>query len=425
LLFGDPVIVTEPTGTPESVQTRHEYLRTAAKLDELWLKAAQTAAGLGWCYLAVTFDSTLFSRPIPFVVRPQDADPTFGPGGELLSLTIKRTLSSTAAEEKDGVVWRHHQTHLPGRVVHALFKGTTERLGDPVDLASHPATRTIRIDGQHESGYAETLTGYPGISATIWRNRIVADGWMAKDPLGVHLGVSDFDGIRGIFDQIDARLSGLADSFDDGQGRAVVPSDWIEWDPDQPGAGGVFNLNRKVFTGVDMGGRNSDQRLEMLQFEFRSAEYLQTIDSLSVKAVTMAGYSAYTFGYTDGVAQTATEIEARTAETRSLRAEKIRLAKTAVEEFLACFYALDAHYWPEYGGAATVATVEWPAAVSLTIGERATLAAAMSSSESGSTMYRVMTLHGWAEDDPRLAPEVGRVLAESGRAVVPVDDYPA
>lgn len=297
------------------------------------LEGSEVSSALGGWYIRCTWDPVVADTPLFDAIPPDSAVPEWR-SGRLVAVTFWREV-----ECDEGVIWRHLEKHEPGRVYHALYKGDREVLGDRQPLESHPETEPYQLlvnrDGWVDTG-AEHLT------AEYIPNMLPNRGMR-----GSPLGRSDYQGIEPTMDALDETWSSLMRDVRLGKGRVIVPDVYLE--SQGPGKGARFNPEREFFTPVKALPDDAGVDLEIVQFQIRVAEHLDTARALAVQAVRGAGYSAQTFGEMDSSSgtATATEIQAREKRSYTTRDRKIgynkppirRILKAALEVYVAKFGA--------------------------------------------------------------------------------------
>jgi A118 family predicted phage portal protein len=336
LLFGEPpkIQIAEAHqaiavhGAKDTEDRLVEIVDTT-DLPSTLLEAAEISAGIGGVYLRPLWDPDVVDMPVLTVVHADRAVPEFR-WGQLTAVTFWRTVL-----EDGQVVWRHLERHERGQpILHGLYAGTKDQLGLKRPLDSLTETASIGAD---DDG---VVTLPPGIAGGI-AVRYVPNALPNRRRRGSRVGRSDTAGTEGFMDALDDTMTSWIRDIRLGQGRIVVPSEFL--DRAGRGQGATFDVDREVFTPLEMDPANQDKAgITIAQFEIRAEEHAATAAALFERIVVTAGYSPQTFGlHGDGDGQTATEVRAR--ESRSLRTtgKKQRYFGTAVPDCLEMMLIID------------------------------------------------------------------------------------
>jgi hypothetical protein len=290
----------------------------------------------------------------------------------------------------DKAVWRHLERHSMGRIEHALYMGTRENIGNPVELEAHSATAKYAPMLTDGDGYA---TGVDGLTVAYVPNLRPNPKWR-KDPQLKNLGRSDISpDLIGLFDKVDELWSSLAREFDIGKGRLFVPEELL--DNLGPGRGSMFDTDKKAFTlTASTGAADAQQMVQAEQFTIRVREHLEAIEALVREILRRVGYSPGTFGLVDdGGAMTATEVAAKRAASTATKTAKGRLWQANLSPLLRTLLEVDAI---QFGTGAEIledVDVEWPAAYKESDLVRAQTVQAMDAARAISTYEKVAYLH--------------------------------
>jgi hypothetical protein len=144
LLYSEPAkAIVVPATEDANVDAVQERLDTIAGPDfeQLSISAAEISAALGGVYKRVTWDASVDHVFITKV----DADmawPEFR-WGRLTAVTFWRTVG-----EEHQTVWRHLERHEldtlgNGVIIHGLYRGTKDNLGNPMAFADHASMRWL------------------------------------------------------------------------------------------------------------------------------------------------------------------------------------------------------------------------------------------------------------------------------------------
>lgn len=397
LLFSDPPVITvEDTATQDRLNELIE-----AGLSKTLLEAAEVASALGGVYLRVTWDASLASRPLLTTVHADAALPEFR-WGILTAVTFWHELASDTA-----TVWRHLERHEPGRILHALYQGTPDRLGMRVPLVEHPELESLAASLGPQGDIIET--GIPVLTAAY-----VPNVGPNRRHRGSSLGRSDYQApLYDLMDSLDEAWTSWLRDIRLGRARLIVPDGYLR--DHGPGSGATFDADREIWQSLNIPPTETGAGITLSQFAIRVEEHSRTADAIVQQAVRSAGYSVQSFGLGDSAAVTATEINARERRSMTTRAKKARYWLPALPDMLHAMLLLDRRLFtpglvverPRVGFAPAVS--EEPASVAQTL-------ALLSQAEAISTDTKVRRLHPeW--DETAVREEVDRILAETGAAV--------
>ena len=406
LLFSEPPkLISDKEGTQKRLDDLVE-----SGLHPTLLEGGELSAALGGSYFRVVWDEEVADRPWIDTVAADRAVPEFR-YGKLVAVTFWTVLDS--GDVNDRRVFRHLEKHEKGRIYHGLYEGSATALGAVRPLQDHPATAPLAAMVDKEGGLD---TGAPDhLTASYMPNVRPARGWR-HIPSAAYWGQSDFQGIEGIMDALDEAWSSWMRDIRLGKGRIIVANTLLQ--SLGPGQGGAWNEDQEVYAGLNMLPRAGDPNpITDVQFAIRVTEHRDTCSALVEQAARQAGYSASTFGETDGTAVTATEIRARERRTLATRARKALYADPALSSITAALLAVEAgHRFGVKGlDTSTPPKVEFQDSISESAGELATTAELLRRAEAASTETLVKMLNpDW--DDTQVSKEVDAILGESGRA---------
>lgn len=398
LLFGDmpDVQITKD----EVAQKRLEELLNDMGIQNRLLEAAEPCAALGGSYLRIAWDKSLLDYPLVTHVDADRAVPEFRLG-VLTAVTFWRVV---AGEIRKGEVLRHLERYEPDLILHGLYRGTSSMLGNKADLRESPDTE----------GLAESITlpeDLPGKMAAFYVPNV------RPNPAnrGSYLGRADIGGTEGELDALDEVWSSLMRDVRLAQSRILVPASTLESnDPTRPrGAGKTFNLDREVFTELDVPPEGMQPQL--MQPDIRVEKHLAAARALTHEIVSKAGYSPQTFGLDiNGQAESGTALRIREERTYRTLGRKRRYWESALQDAFQALLAIDR---AEFSGQASPVrpAIVWPEE-GMGLGEMATTMVALRNAEAASIETRVRLVNpDW--DEKKVAAEVERIKAESGSMV--------
>ncbi|MCF6467394.1 phage portal protein [Nonomuraea sp. MG754425] len=311
LLFSEQPTLKVPGKTS---QKRLDKIMHEAGIYGALLEAAEIGSAYGGSYLRVGWDTEMYDHPVMSVLPPDAAIPEFR-YGKLAAVTFWRVL---AEDDSSRQVWRHLERHERGRVLHGLYLGTPDRLGKQMPLADHPETE-IYADQVDENGGFDSY--YPrGLLVSYVPNmrphRLIR---------GTSLGRSDYQGVEHLMDALDETWTSLMRDIRLGKGRVIVPDLFL--DSLGRGSGAAWDADREIYSGLGMlppPGAQANSMLTITQFAIRVAEHVDAGKALTAQILRGAGYSAQSFGESDGSGQavTATEVHSREKKSFSSRGRK-------------------------------------------------------------------------------------------------------
>ena len=410
LLFSDgPVLVSDDPATQAALDA---YVEDG--LVSQFAQSAEIGAALGSTYLRVVWDEDLSPRPFLSPVDADAAHPEFK-YGRLIAVTFWWVVRA-----QDNRVWRHLERHEltptgEGVILHGLYEGDLNSLGSPRPLTDIPALAGIAASLDADQAI---YTGSPGLAVAHVPNQLPSRVWR-NDPVGRHLGRSDFDGIEQLMDALDQAWSSWMRDVELGKGRILATESVL--DDNGPGRGASFDLDRTVFTPLNMlqSRESSGLPIEVVQFQIRVAEHEATCDKLLAQILRTAGYSAQTFGEGGAdAAMTATEVASREQRSLLTRDRKLRAWRPAVTQIVRKLLTVEAVL---LGGGALkpeTATVAFADAIQETPLELAQTSAAWRAAQGASTKTIVAYLHpDW--DEARVNDEVAAILGEQAGTMLP------
>ncbi|MFJ2751880.1 phage capsid protein [Streptomyces sp. NPDC087297] len=399
LLFSEPPTFTVPD---RPTQDRLDELTDADGIANTLLESAEVAAALGGVYLRITWDHSLVDRPLLTTVHPDSAVPEFS-FGILRAVTFWHELASDGA-----TVLRHLERHERGRILHALYQGTTDNLGRRIPLTEHPAVAPL-ADALGPDG--ESIeTGIDRLTAAYVRN--IGPN---RKHRGSDFGRSDYAApLYDLLDALDTTWTSWIRDIRLARARLIIPDAYLR--DHGPGRGASFDDDREIWQLLNIPPTEQGGGITLSQFAIRVDEHERTSEAATRQAVRSAGYSAQTFGIDDQAAAiTATEVKAQQRRSMTTRGKKIRYYSPPLGEMLHVMLLLDRLMFgraivparPRIDFGSTVR--EDPAALAQTL-------SLFQQAQAVSVDTKVRMIHPeW--DEAAVQAEVGRILTETGQAV--------
>lgn len=403
LLFSEPPRFS--LGGEDTAATAGELqrIRDEGGLDARLLEGADFAAGLGGVYLKPTWDADLADVPLLSVVQPDQAWPEFRHG-----LLRAVTLWSDVERTDDEVV-RHLERHelAAGRpvVLHALYRGTPDHLGD--------------------------RTGDDELRARMSLDPVVD---LPFDGLGIHyvpnlrpnhrlrgspIGEADFGGREGLLDALDEAYASWLRDVRLAKARILVAKDMLD-------RSGRFDLDHEVYAPLDVANASAGtplkDQISAEQFEIRFEAHQATALNL-IERIVSGPYSPQTFGLQiEGRAESGTALDIR--ERRTFMTQQRKGAwwgatiAAVVEQML--WISKTIHRKPI---TPVRPGVELSDSVANDIHRVAETAELLNRAEAASRRTLVQMQHpDWSKQE--VEAEVAAILAERGLAVPPPDVDP-
>ncbi|MFI1942050.1 phage capsid protein [Streptomyces purpureus] len=328
LLFSEP-----PVFRFESKDTaaRFAVISDENGLNNILRESAEVSAALGGVCLRATWNKDLAQRPLPTAVHADGIVPDWQ-FGVMTAITLWREV-----RRNGNSVLRHLECHEPGVVLHGLYEGTLDNLGQKVPLTEDAATEPIAAS-LDPNGPGDTITtGVKGLTCVY-----VPNIRPNRKFRGSMLGRSDWqsDGIRDHFMSLDETYTSWMRDIRLAKSRIIAPNGMLQ--SEGVGKGATFDDDREVWTGINA-SPTSGEGLTLNQFAIRVAEHEATWNALTRQAVQAAGYSAQSFGLGDSTAVTATEVVARERKSMILRDQKSGYYLPELAAFADTLLQLDRH----------------------------------------------------------------------------------
>jgi hypothetical protein len=260
----------------------------------------------------------------------------------------KLTACTLWTEYRDGnVFWRHLERHEPGRIEHALFEGTSDKLGMRRPLPDRPETeflaKLVNADSAIETGIDRLTVSYNlNMPTRAWRKK----GQLA------FAGRSDFAGLHGLFDALDETYSSWMRDLKLAGGKVIVSDTLLN--TAGRGQGAFFDIGQELFLGVNAPGDPAKLSMDKVQFAIRVDEHERTAYGLYREILRAAGFSPSAWGdYSGGNGggtRTATEVTDRDKASERTRDKKALYDKAAISEQVSVALELDGKLFPGKGG---------------------------------------------------------------------------
>lgn len=385
-----------PADAKAAEERLHEILAVGDVLSRL-TEAAESAAALGGVYLKVDWDRGLISVPLLTVVQADAAIPEFR-HGILTAVTLWRVVRAEGE-----TVWRHVERHEVGPdgrgvILHGLYQGRPDRLGERRPLTALPET----------AGFAEVVPlPFPGLGIRYIPNMRPNRRFRA-----LPIGQSDYAGSEGLLDALDETFTSWMRDIRLGKARILVPEEYLRVNED---GRFLFDLDQEVFTPLDAppGAESDAFHVSPQQFAIRVEEHERTALALVERIVSHAGYSPQTFGLEiQGRAESGTALRIRERRTLMTQQRKRHFWEQPLEDLFQMMLTVDREI---FRSGVTVFRPAVTIADSLTPDDRevAETVDILARAGAASTEILVRMVHpDW--DEEQVMAEVERIRAEKG-----------
>jgi A118 family predicted phage portal protein len=320
-----------PTFTVESPETqaRLDAIVDEGGINTTLLESAEIAAALGGVCLRATWNADLAQRPLLTAAHADGIIPVWTMG-VLTSITLWREVARNGNE-----VLRHLECHETGVILHGLYEGTLDNLGQRVPLTESPETEGI-VGSLDPNGPGDSInTGIKDLTAVY-----IPNIRPNRKYRGSMLGRSDWqsDGVRDAFMSLDETFTSWMRDIRLAKARIIAPQGFLT--SEGPGKGATFDDDKEVWTPINA-SPTSGEGITLNQFAIRVQEHEQSWMAFTRQAVQFAGYSAQSFGLSGDAAVTATEVVARERKSMITRNKKGAYQKPEVPKILHVMLQLD------------------------------------------------------------------------------------
>lgn len=396
----------------ESPKIECEHVRTQERLDELnernnmyskLLQAAELCGVCGGVFMALTWNIN-DGHPKVHVV-PADCGLPEWRGGDLYSAK----LWNIVREDEDGSVWRTEEIYTnDGHIRTRLLKGDAHNLGQEVSLTSIEETAHLKPDAN--SGADMLLAVY------------VPNMLPNRERPYVHFGRSDFDGLHGLFDELDELYSAIQRETRLTKTTVIVPAEYLrkrdaifgfenaackanQW---------VYSNHTGAFTALDIDSGQTSSPITVINPEIRAEQRIALCDDLVKRIWQSAGYSPQSAGLDiSGSAESGTALSVRERNTIRTTETKKTHWWHALHHIMLAMLKLDAAVFRSGVDPNAELTIELPSNAQPDISQMAEILEQLERAGAISTEMKIELLHpDWDED--KRAAELERIRSESG-----------
>lgn len=406
LLFSKaPTFTLHPDDENEKAQERLDLIFNGEEWAQELLEAGENASVYGGVFLRPWWDKDVIDHVVPAHVPANQAIPEWH-YNRLKAVTFETIVSPPS----DHIVIRHLERHEPGVIFHAVYKGTKNNLGERISLGDSELTAWAKDlpDGAIHTGIDRLDVVYiPNARPSrLWENT----------PQLSNLGRSDIEIIEQELDALDETYSSWLRDVTNGKSRIFLEENMLQ--DLGVGRGGAFDPEQEVFveTRPTLGSAaTAGQGITQSQFPIRWQEHAQTIAEIQSHILRAVGISADEFA--DGtlsVGVTATEINARSAQSERTRRKKINFWKAPLAQFVKNVLEIDARQFKTGAVLTNPPIVTFPTKSTQSQQELVNLVTAARGSNLMSTETGVRSLNpDWSEDE--VQAELERIQADQQR----------
>lgn len=292
-------------------------------------RGSEWAAGLGSCAYSWSWDETAEpSEKLTLSVHPGDLVIPEYVNGRLTAITMFDVYPTKG----DGVL-RHLMRHESGNIVHALYLGRSDKLGDRVPFTSRVvaefAPDLAAIAGvsraRDEGGIVFVPTGTTRLTAALHVNLPTIR--FGKHNTLAHAGRADIEGAEQFLDAHDEVWSSWMRDLKLARARMIVADVFLEGRG--AGSGAYFDDLAELFTPINqmnLSDNDLSKGMHAQQFDIRFEAHERTAQATLQTVLESVGWSRSSYGEAterQGSDNTATGVVDRAKRTENTRDEKM------------------------------------------------------------------------------------------------------
>lgn len=396
----------------ESPKIECEHERTQERIDEInerngtytkLLQAAELAGVCGGVFLACTWNQA--DGYPKFQVVPANCGLPEWRGGELFRVKLWNVVK----EDEDGSMWRTEETYTnDGHIKTRLLKGDENNLGTEVALNSIEETAHILPDAQ--SGTDMLLAVY------------VPNMLPNRERPHVHFGRSDFDGLHGLFDELDEMYSAMQRETRLTKTTVIVPAEYLRkrdaiFGLENPACKAnqwVYSNDTGAFTALDIDSGQTSSPITIINPEIRAEQRIALCDDVVKRIWQSAGYSPQSAGIDiSGNAESGTALSVRERSTIRTTETKKTHWWHGLHRLMRMLLKLDAVVFKSGVDPDAELTIELPSNAQPDISQMAEILEMLERAGAISTEMKIELLHpDW--DEEKRAAELKRIRDENG-----------
>lgn len=329
---------------PQAVEARLDTIMNSPAAHLMLNEGGETCAALGGIYYRVGWDVESADAVFVQAVDADAALPEFDSRGVLTAVNF------WTAHLVSDRLYRHFERHERGAIIHALYLGTEENVGQLVPLASIPQTQRLAVLPGAILEPLQTIipTGIDRLTVTYQPNVRKSAKFRRAPGVASFLGRSSYEGVVPQLSALDEAWSSYLRDIKLGRSRIFVPEDMLN--VRGPGRGAYFDEEQEVYTQLKSLGALDKTMVESQQFEIRWQAHEAAILSLTKVVLQRAGLSTRDYENTGGMLTATGELR-RDKREETTRDKKMRYATLATATIASVALELDALIFPGRGGA--------------------------------------------------------------------------
>lgn len=398
-LFGESPIIRFGSDSEDmkNNQKQLDDMLTKSGFFSKIIEAAEVSSAIGGVYMKAAWDSDLSSEPIPVVVQCEQAFPTFK-FGKLVKATFMYDVSCDGS-----TVYRLAETISKGKIENVLYKGSSDNLGNIVNLSECEATKDLKptVDT------ADVMT-------CVYIPNLLPNKLNRQSPMGR----SDYQGQETLMDALDEVFSAWMVDVQIARGKIHVPSGYVK---EIANGKTKFNIDTMMYEELDVDPTAMTDPVKATQFEIRAEQFEKTCLNLLDRIITSAGYSPQSFGLNiAGRAESGTALNVRERKSFATTNKKQAYWEGALKDFIKAMCTIKQAF---LGGKFTCeldVNIAFCDSISNNMSEVSNSVKTLSDAKAISTDTKVRMVHPeWT--DEQVNEEVERILNDE-QAGMPMDN---
>lgn len=413
-LWAEPAVYTagvvgaggKRSAAPELTQSRLDLIMNSPDARMMLSEAGEPCSALGGTFYTADWNPDIADH---VYVTAHDADsavPEWA-GRRLRAVTFWSTYVH------GDQVYRHLERHERGVILHGLYEGLDEELGDRVPFDVIEETRWLAglssaaapLDVVLPTGIRRLTVAYqPNVRPSRELRR--AQGGLSM------FGRSDYQGVESQLNQLDETWSSWMRDLKVARSRVFVDESMLK--SRGFGQGASWDEEQEVYTILKSMAAQDNKQIEAHQFDIRVAEHERTALGLTRAILRNAGLGSR--DYDDNVSGQITATGENRLEKReeTSRDKRIRYAAATTTDIASVALELDRLIFPGKGGGADIqVNAEFPSTQQSDPEKDARVISLLDAAKAISLDTKVRRANpDW--DEPRIAEEVARLRAEQG-----------
>lgn len=422
-LWAEPAVFTAGTvgasgqraTASELTQSRLDLIMNSPDARMMFNEAGEPCSALGGTYYTADWNPDIADH---VYVTAHDADsavPEWA-GRRLRAVTFWSTYAH------GDQVYRHLERHEQGVILHGLYEGVEDELGDRVPFDVIDETQWLAALSSDASPLEVALpTGLRRLTVAYQPN-VRPSREMRRAQGGLSMfGRSDFQGSESQLNQLDEVWSSWMRDLKVARSRVFVDESMLK--SRGFGQGASWDEEQEVYTVLRSMAAQDNKQIEAHQFEIRVAEHERTALAITRAILRNAGLGSR--DYDDNVSGQITATGENRLEKReeTSRDKRIRYASAATTEIASVALELDRLLFPGKGGAEGIQVgAEFPATQQSDPEKDARVISLLEAAKAISLDTKVRRANpDW--DEPRIAEELTKLRAEQGTPAPDPDHF--